>query len=100
MPPQSTDSTFDRWFAEEVQPHESALRSWLKVRFASCPDIDDVVQESYIRILRARTTGKIEHPKAYLFSTARNAMLDRLRRARVVAFEPRRVFQSMTSKAG
>ena len=88
MPPFIADSDHARWFAAEVLPHEPALRSWLHVRFASVRDIDDILQESYLRIFRARAAGKIDHPKAYLFNTARNAALDRLRRERVVVFEP------------
>jgi RNA polymerase sigma-70 factor (ECF subfamily) len=76
-----------RWFAQEVQPHEALLRSWLHSRFASLRDLDDVVQETYLKVLRARATGRIGHPKAYLFQTARNAALDRVRRERVVSFE-------------
>jgi RNA polymerase sigma-70 factor (ECF subfamily) len=85
MPPHSD---YARWFAEEVQPHEPLLRAWLRSRFATLRDIDDLVQETYLRLFRARSAGKIDHPKSYLFATARNAALDRLRRDRIVAFEP------------
>ena len=88
MPPPTANPDQARWFAQEVEPHEPALRSWLKARFASLSDIDDVVQESFLRIFRARSAGTIDHPKAYLFRVARNAALDRVRRERVVAFEP------------
>jgi RNA polymerase sigma factor (sigma-70 family) len=76
-----------RWFAEEVQPHEPMLRAWLRGRFSTLRDIDDLVQETYLRLFRARSAGEIAHPKTYLFTTARNAALDRLRREKVVAFE-------------
>jgi hypothetical protein len=33
-----------RWFAEEVQPHEPSLRSYLRNTFPALPDVDDVVQ--------------------------------------------------------
>ena len=51
MPPQSDQA---RWFAAHVQPHEPMLRAWLHNRFSSETDIDDVVQETYLRLLRAR----------------------------------------------
>mgnify|MGYP001627551503 CR=1 FL=1 len=63
------------------------LRAWLRLRFTRLADIDDLVQETYLRLFRARSAGKISHPKTYLFATARNAALDRLRREKVVAFE-------------
>ena len=76
-----------RWFAEEVQPHESALRSYLRRVFPALPDIDDLVQESYARLIRAREAGKVSYAKAFLFTTARNAALDFFRRRKVVAID-------------
>ncbi len=48
-----------RWFHEQVQPHEPKLRAWLRARFPSLTDTDDLVQESYARLLRARQNGAI-----------------------------------------
>lgn len=77
-----------RWFAEEVQPHEPALRRWLRNIFPSLPDVDDIVQESYVRMIRAKEEGKVNYAKAYLFTTARNFVLDLFRRNKVVTIEP------------
>lgn len=77
-----------RWFSEEVQPHESSLRAYLRARFPSLPDVDDLVQESYARLIRAREGGRIGYVKAFLFTTARNAALDMFRRSKVVPYEP------------
>src|SRR5687768_8938769 len=76
------DSNFSRWFADEVQPNETARRSWLRGRFPGLKDIDDVVQESYTRLLRARQTGSIACPRAFLFVTARNLALNHFRHQR------------------
>ncbi len=86
MPPQDAEQA--RWFATEVQPHRPALRAWLLARFPTLPDVDDVVQESLTRVLRARDTGPINSARALLFTTARNLALDAVRRQRVVSFEP------------
>jgi RNA polymerase sigma factor (sigma-70 family) len=72
-----------RWFAEEVQPHEPALRAYLLARFPSLSDHDDLVQEAYSRLLRAQAAGKVRYARALLFTTARNAALDLFRRRRV-----------------
>lgn len=76
-----------RWFAEEVQPHESSLRRYLRGVFPSLPDLDDLVQESYARLIRARAAGRVGYAKAFLFTTARNAALDFFRRRKVVAID-------------
>lgn len=82
-------SEIARWFAAEVHPHEPALRAWLRHQFPSLPDVDDLVQETYSRLLRARERGgEVRTPRALLFTTARNVALDALRRSKIVSFEP------------
>ena len=45
-------------------------------------DTDDLVQESFLRILRAQASQPIEHPKAFLFTIARNLALNQIRHDR------------------
>ena len=47
------------------------------------PDIDDVVQETYTRLLKARSTGPIACVRGFLFVTARNFALNHLRHQRL-----------------
>jgi len=75
MPP----SEHSEWFAAEVQPHEPVLRGYLR-GWLEPADVDDVIQETYARLLRARERGPIESPRGLLFATARNAMRDLFRR--------------------
>lgn len=84
----SPSADHSRWFQEEVRPHEPALRAYLRDMFPSLPDLDDLVQESYARLLRAREAGKVRYVKAFLFAIARNAALDFCRRRKVVSIEP------------
>jgi RNA polymerase sigma-70 factor (ECF subfamily) len=76
------DPSNSDWFEAEVRPHEEALRAYLHARFATLGDIDDVVQEAFARLLRARELGQVRCAKALLFTTARNAALDTFRRRR------------------
>jgi RNA polymerase sigma factor (sigma-70 family) len=76
------------WFAAEVQPHEAALRAFLGAHYPTLPDIDDLVQDTFARILRARHSGPIASPRGLLFAIARNLALDAMRRRQVVSFEP------------
>ncbi len=69
-----------RWFSEHVHPHEPALRAYLSKRFPALPDHDDLVQETYARLLRVEDPARLAHPKAFLFTTARNAAIDLFRR--------------------
>lgn len=71
-----------------MQPHEAALRAFLIARFPVLTDVDDLVQETFSRVLRAQTAGTVASPRGLLFATARNLALDALRRRQVVAFEP------------
>jgi RNA polymerase sigma factor (sigma-70 family) len=71
------------WFADEVQPHEPMLRAYLQRQFPALADVDDVVQESHLRLLRARRrNGVISSAKSYLFAIARNVVLGGFRRRR------------------
>ena len=81
------DGDTNRWFSELVQPHEPMLRAWLHSRFPSGCDIDDLVQEAFMRVLQARERGVLRSPKAFLFATARNLALDELRHQRVTRIE-------------
>lgn len=72
------------WYSKYLQPHEPVLRAWLSSRYASGLDVDDVVQEATIRVLRSREGEDLKSPKAYFFATARNLALDRARRVKVV----------------
>ena len=71
----------EQWFMEEILPHEPRLRAWLQKRF---PDLeeDDIVQESFRKVLNAHLSGPIVNPPAYLFVTARNLALNSIRHLR------------------
>jgi RNA polymerase sigma factor (sigma-70 family) len=77
-PASSADQS--RWFANEVQAHEASLRSYLHGSFPRVRDVDDVVQESYLRIWRTRAAEPIRSARAFLFRVARNIALDLVRR--------------------
>ena len=68
-----------RWFTAELAPHEAALRAYLH-GLVPPSDIDDIAQETYARLLRARERGPIESPRGLLFATARNVARDLFRR--------------------
>jgi len=84
-PAPSSDHT--RWFAEEVQPHEPALRGWLRARFPWLQDADEIARDAVIRLWRRGGGDQvvpIKSPKAALFAIARNAAVDQGRRRAIV----------------
>lgn len=83
----SANADQELWFVTEVQPHRLALRGWLLARFPTLPDVDDLVQETFIRVLRAREVTAVRSARALLYATARNLALDAIRRQKVVRFE-------------
>ncbi len=82
------NSEQSRWFAEEVEPHESSLRTYLRNVFPSLTDIDDLVQETYYRLMRGMHAGRISHIRGFMFITARNLALDLVRRRRIISISP------------
>jgi RNA polymerase sigma factor (sigma-70 family) len=83
VPEPPTNPRQERWFTEEVHVHGSSLRSYLQGSFPAMRDVDDVVQESYLRVWKAGATQQIRSAKAFLFTVARRLALDHLRRSRV-----------------
>ncbi|MBE7539917.1 MAG: RNA polymerase sigma factor [Opitutaceae bacterium] len=71
-----------RWFAQKILPHAGQLRAYLRNTFPGVRDVDDIMQESYLRVWRTRGDQSIQSPKAFLFRVARNLALDILRRGR------------------
>lgn len=85
MPPESEQA---RWFSEHVLPHEPLLRAWLQSRFSRELDLDDIVQEAFLRMLQASREDRLQSPKAFLFAIARNLAVDRVRRQQIARTEP------------
>lgn len=81
------DASFDQWFAREVLVHEAALGRYLARMWANRDEVNDLRQEIYVRVYEAAAKSRPLSPKAFLFTTARHLMADRLRRTRIVSIE-------------
>lgn len=75
------------WYREELMVHEASLRAYLRRAFPIVTDPDNVVQETFVRVLQAHRTGRIENVRGYLFATARYIALNLMRRRDVVSIE-------------
>jgi RNA polymerase sigma-70 factor (ECF subfamily) len=81
------DRDLDVWFVEEVLPLEPMLTRFLHRNWQNTADIQDIRQEVYARVCEAATNERPLLIKAFLFATARNLMIDRARRARVISMD-------------
>jgi RNA polymerase sigma-70 factor (ECF subfamily) len=81
------DNELVDWLTINFLPHEAELRSMLRRVCVSAAEIDDVIQESCYRILVMPDLGHILNPKAFVFRTAKNIVLDRIRRDAVVSID-------------
>jgi RNA polymerase sigma-70 factor (ECF subfamily) len=75
------------WVGNNIVPHEADLRAWLRRVGTPTHEIDDVVQEAYVRLAALQSVSHIRSGRAYLFTTARSVMLQRLRREQIVRIE-------------
>lgn len=80
-------AALDEWFAREILVHEQALMRYLMRVWSRAEDVHDLRQDTYVRVYEAAARDLPASPKAFLFTTARHLMADRLRRARVVPIE-------------
>ncbi|MBB2177239.1 RNA polymerase sigma factor [Gluconacetobacter johannae] len=70
------------WIVRHILPHEPHLRVWL--RGLSGIEVDDIVQETYAILIDA-DVAHIQSPRAYLFTVARNLVLQHYRRAKIIS---------------
>lgn len=78
MPPQNYE--ISTWFENEVRINEPALRAFLVSRIPENVELDDVIQETYARIVKVKTAKTVDSPRGLLFSIARNVTKDLFRK--------------------
>lgn len=82
-----TPEELDAWFIREVLPLEATLVRFIQHNWRNDSDITDLRQEVYVRVCEAALKGAPEHPRQFVFTTARNLLIDRVRRERVIPIE-------------
>ena len=65
---------------DQVHQHDAVLKGYLRNAYPSLRDIDDIVQESYLRIWKIRAKETIRSGKDLLFEIARHVAIDLIRR--------------------
>lgn len=77
----------EAWFIREVLPLEPQLMQYLSHNWRNKSDIADLRQDIYAQVCEASYTQLPDHPRAFLFKTARNLLINRMRRELVVPIE-------------
>jgi len=75
------------WFAREVLPLETILIQFLRRNWRDQSEIEDLLQEVYARVFEAARAEAPAAPKAFVFATARNLLINRVRQQQIVAIE-------------
>ncbi len=75
--------TKDKFIAELVSDHGSALENFLTQRLGNPDDAAELAQEVFIRLHRLDEPEKLDNPRAYLYQAASNLAIDQLRRRKL-----------------
>lgn len=65
---------------ELYSAHNTWLRNWLRRRIDNHCDAADLAQETFVKILKARSALDIREPRQYLSTVAKGLMIDLFRR--------------------
>ncbi|MEP9401698.1 RNA polymerase sigma factor [Sphingomonas sp. VNH70] len=82
-----SDAQLERWFCDEVLPLEASLTRYLRRNWRSSEQIMDIRQDIYEAAL---TGGRQELPAntaGYVFTIARNILVNRAKRETIVRFD-------------
>lgn len=82
-----TASTLVDWFVREVLPLEAALMHFLRQNWRNPAEIADLRQDIYVQVYDAARKQIPTHTKAFVFQTARNLLIDRVRHDHVVPID-------------
>jgi RNA polymerase sigma-70 factor (ECF subfamily) len=77
----------EEWFVREVLPLETTLTHFLRRNWRKKSEIPDLRQEVYARVYEAALTEIPGNIKPFVLATARNLLINEMRRDRVVSIE-------------
>ncbi|HSZ73998.1 MAG TPA: RNA polymerase sigma factor [Rhizomicrobium sp.] len=80
-------SALKDWFVREVLPLESALMQYLQNSCRDKTEIADLRQEVYVRVYEAAREQIPRPARPFVFTVARNLLINRVRRERIVTME-------------
>ena len=82
-----TTSDVDAWFVREVLPLEATLMQFLRHNWRDKGDVEDLRQEIYTRVYGAARKEIPQSTKSFVFTTARNLLINLAQKANVIPIE-------------
>src|SRR6185312_4873483 len=80
-------SVLEAWFLREVWPLEAILMQYLRQNWHDQAAAQDLLHDVYVRVYEAAREELPEHPKAFVFTIARNLLISRVRQRNIVPIE-------------
>lgn len=81
------DDVLNAWFVREVLPLERALTAYVRRNSRVTDDVSELRQDIYEHALIGARRELPSNTRAYLYTLARNHLINQAKRARVVSFE-------------
>ena len=82
-----TASDANAWFVREVLPLEPALMKFFRRSWRNSNDVEDLCHDVYVRVYEA-ACKEIPYPaRPFVFSVARNLLINRLRHEQIVSID-------------
>lgn len=81
------DASLNAWFCREVLPLEPTLTRFILRNWRVADDVIDLRQEIYEQTLNGARNALPLHARHYVYTVARNLLINRAKRARIVSFE-------------
>jgi RNA polymerase sigma factor (sigma-70 family) len=83
------------WFLNQIFRHRAALHRYLRRFTSGAEDVEDLVQETYVRMYALQDFRNIGSPRALLFRIAHNTAVERARRQSTQATDSVADFESL-----
>jgi len=80
-------SDLQAWFVREVLPLEAALTKFLQNNRRNKTDVGDLLQDVYLRVYDSACKRLPDSTKSFVFATAHNLLVDRVRREKIIPLE-------------
>ena len=81
------DEELRAWFFREVFPLEAALTRFIRRNWRNESDVADLRQDIYTKVYTAAQRQLPIQARAFLFTTARNHLINTAKRAKIVSFD-------------